>query len=62
LLRAGIVSERRAGREVRYAIEPDRLAAAAAAIAAAASRWDTRLRAIKKVAEAAHRESETRAP
>ena len=56
LLRAGIVTERRVGREVRYTVQPERLAEAAAAVAAAAARWDARLLAIKRIAEAAHGE------
>jgi hypothetical protein len=54
--RAGLVAARRQGREVRYAVDADRLAAAAAAMARAAARWDRRLAAIKRVAEAIQRE------
>ena len=56
LLEAGVVSQRRDGREVRYTVRPDRLEAAARAMAAAAARWDARLQAIKLLAEAEHRE------
>jgi DNA-binding transcriptional ArsR family regulator len=52
LLEAGVVSQRRDGREVRYTVRPDRLEAAARAMAAAAARWDARLQAIKRLAEA----------
>ena len=55
LLEAGVVSQRRDGREVHYMVRPDRLQAAARAMAAAAARWDARLQAIKQLAEAEHR-------
>jgi len=58
LLRAGMVEERRVGREVRYTVQLERLGDAAAAIAAAAARWDTRLLAIKRIAEAAHQQQQ----
>jgi DNA-binding transcriptional ArsR family regulator len=48
---AGLVDARREGREVRYTVRPDRLDAAAQALSAAASRWDRRLAAIKRLAE-----------
>jgi ArsR family transcriptional regulator, cadmium/lead-responsive transcriptional repressor len=51
LLEAGVVSQRREGREVRYAVAPERLEAAAAEMAAAAAQWSRRLRAIKRIAE-----------
>jgi DNA-binding transcriptional ArsR family regulator len=51
LVEAGLVDARRQGREVRYTVRPDRLAAAAQALNAAASRWDRRLAAIKRLAE-----------
>jgi DNA-binding transcriptional ArsR family regulator len=50
--RAGLVEGRRQGREVRYAVRPDRLDAAARSMAQIAARWDTRLAAIKRIAEA----------
>jgi DNA-binding transcriptional ArsR family regulator len=50
--RAGLVTRRRAGREVRYRVEPARLAATAQQIAAVAAAWDTRLAALKALAEA----------
>jgi DNA-binding transcriptional ArsR family regulator len=52
LARAGLVEARRQGREVRYTIRTERLDAAAQAMAAAAARWDSRLEAIKRLAEA----------
>ena len=49
--RAGLVSARRAGREVRYTVVPQRLGAAAADLSALARAWDQRLSAIKRLAE-----------
>ena len=51
--RAGLVQGRRAGREVRYAVRPERLGVAARSMAQVAAEWDTRLAAIKRIAEAA---------
>jgi len=51
LARVGLVEARRHGREVRYTIRAERLDAAARAMADAASRWDKRLHAIKRLAE-----------
>ena len=53
--RAGLVDARREGREVRYAVRPQRLDAAARSVASVAAEWDTRLVAIKRIAEAAAR-------
>jgi DNA-binding transcriptional ArsR family regulator len=50
--RAGLVTRRRAGREVRFRVEPARLDATARQIAALAAAWDTRLTALKALAEA----------
>jgi len=50
--RAGLVSHRRAGREVRYRVEPARLDATARRIADLAAAWDRRLGALKALAEA----------
>lgn len=50
---AGLVSGRRVGREVRYAVRPEALVATARWMAALATDWDRRLAAIKRVAEAA---------
>jgi DNA-binding transcriptional ArsR family regulator len=49
--RAGLVTHRRAGREVRYRVEPARLDETARQIAALAAAWDTRLAALKAMAE-----------
>ena len=51
--RAGLVEGRRRGREVRYAVRPERLDVAARSMAQVAAEWDTRLTAIKRIAEAA---------
>ncbi|MBG0564751.1 ArsR/SmtB family transcription factor [Actinoplanes aureus] len=53
LERAGLVTGRRAGREMRYTVRTERLDQTARWIADAASRWDTRLAAIKDLAEQA---------
>jgi DNA-binding transcriptional ArsR family regulator len=53
--RAGLVEARRRGREVRYAVRPQRLDAAARSMASVAAAWDKRLGAIKRIAEAAAR-------
>ena len=52
--RVGLVAGRRQGREVRYAVDPVRLADAARAMNAVAARWDRRLARIKAIAEAVH--------
>ena len=69
LARAGLVEARRHGREIRYTVDPERLGAAAqamaraaAAMAAAAARWDRRLSAIKRLAEAQAATSATQPP
>jgi DNA-binding transcriptional ArsR family regulator len=49
--RAGLVTHQRAGREVRYRVEPARLEATARQIAAVAAAWDRRLAALKALAE-----------
>jgi DNA-binding transcriptional ArsR family regulator len=54
--RAGLVQARRQGREVRYAIRPQRLVAAMRSMAQVAAEWDARLSAIKRIAEAVARE------
>jgi ArsR family transcriptional regulator, cadmium/lead-responsive transcriptional repressor len=51
--RAGLVEGRREGREMRYSIRPQRLAAATRSLAQVAAEWDERLAAIKRIAEAA---------
>jgi DNA-binding transcriptional ArsR family regulator len=56
--RAGLVEGRRQGREVRYAVRPQRLDVAARSMARVAAEWDARLAAIKRIAEAAARTRE----
>ena len=51
LERDGLVTAQRSGREVRYAVREERLDQGRAALARTAARWDTRLAAIKKMAE-----------
>jgi DNA-binding transcriptional ArsR family regulator len=57
---AGLVSGSRVGREVRYAVRPAALNATAQWMAALASDWDRRLANIKRIAEAAERDSRKR--
>jgi DNA-binding transcriptional ArsR family regulator len=56
LNRAGLVQGRRNGREVRYAIRPQRLGAATRSMTLLAADWDARLSTIKRIAETAARE------
>ena len=56
--RVGLVEGRRLGRDVRYAIRPQRLDAATRAMAQVAADWDARLAAIKRIAESVAREEE----
>jgi DNA-binding transcriptional ArsR family regulator len=49
--RAGLVESRRAGREVRFAVRPERLQATASWLNRLAAEWDTRLARIKQMAE-----------
>ena len=58
LERDGLVTARRSGREVRYAVREERLDEARGALARIAARWDTRLTAIKKMAEEASKSRE----
>ena len=60
LERAGLVDSRRVGREVRYAVRPERLDAASAWLAQVAAEWDERLGAIKRLAEASASERQTK--
>jgi ArsR family transcriptional regulator, cadmium/lead-responsive transcriptional repressor len=62
LERAGLISRRKHGPEVLYQVEAERLDQAARAMAELAARWDQRLGAIKRLAEAAHAENKTRNP
>jgi DNA-binding transcriptional ArsR family regulator len=62
LHRAGLVTGRREGREVRYAVVPDRLDDAARWLAARAAAWDARLTRIKQLAESDSVAPDQRAP
>ena len=53
LERDGLVKAHRSGREVRYGVRQKRLDQAGTALVRTAARWDTRLTAIKKLAEEA---------
>lgn len=55
---AGLVSRRKQGRDVLYRVETARLDEATRALSDLASRWDRRLDSIKRLAEAAHAETE----
>jgi DNA-binding transcriptional ArsR family regulator len=57
---AGLVTRRRDGREVLFRVEPARLDDATRALTQVAGEWDRRLATIKRIAEAAHRESKRR--
>ncbi|MGH2562425.1 MAG: ArsR/SmtB family transcription factor [Thermomicrobiales bacterium] len=50
--RAGLVAGYRQGREVRYAVRPERLSDTARRMARIAADWDVRLATIKRLAEA----------
>ena len=52
LERAGLVRPEPSGREVRYGVEPEQFARAAAQLAEVGRAWDGRLRRIKAIAEA----------
>jgi len=54
--RAGLVKGRRLGREVRYAVRPERLDEAAEAMTRVAATWDRRLTAIKRLSESVQAE------
>jgi DNA-binding transcriptional ArsR family regulator len=56
LARAGLVDSRKVGREVRYAVRPERLDTATEWLARVAAEWDDRLGAIKRLAESSARE------
>jgi DNA-binding transcriptional ArsR family regulator len=49
--RAGLVEGRRTGREMRWSVRPQRLDETARWMASVAFEWDTRLAAIKRMAE-----------
>jgi DNA-binding transcriptional ArsR family regulator len=57
---AGLVGRRKQGREVLFRVEADRLDEATRAMNEVARRWDRRLVAIKRLAEAAHAASQPR--
>ncbi|MEJ8660826.1 MULTISPECIES: metalloregulator ArsR/SmtB family transcription factor [Streptomyces] len=59
---AGLVSGGRVGREVRYAVRPAALDTTARWMASLAADWDRRLANIKRVAEAAERDSSSTRP
>lgn len=55
LEQAGLVTRQREGREVLFRVDADRLDEAQSAMSHLASEWDRRLLAIKRLAEASHR-------
>jgi ArsR family transcriptional regulator, cadmium/lead-responsive transcriptional repressor len=57
--RVGLVAGRRRGREVRYAVRPERLDDAADSMARVAAQWDRRLAGIKRLAESVQAEART---
>ena len=57
LERAELVQSRRVGRETRVAVREQRLAEARRHMLQVATRWDERLSAIKRIAEAMHQGS-----
>jgi DNA-binding transcriptional ArsR family regulator len=57
LERADLVRARRAGRETRFSLRDERLSQARGEMLRVASRWDERLAAIKRIAEAVHEAS-----
>jgi DNA-binding transcriptional ArsR family regulator len=62
LKRAGLVNERKTGKEVRFSLSPEGLGAAADELARAATLWDERLQRIKHIAETLHQEARTDIP
>jgi DNA-binding transcriptional ArsR family regulator len=56
--RVGLVAGRRHGREVRYAVQPERLDDAAEAMARVAAQWDRRLARIKRLSESVQANAE----
>lgn len=60
LEQAGLISRRKQGREVLYRVEADRLDEATRAMAELANQWDRRLDTIKRLAEAAHKQTQER--
>jgi DNA-binding transcriptional ArsR family regulator len=58
LEQAGLISRRKLGREVLYQVEVGRLDQATRAMTDLAAQWDRRLGSIKRLAEAAHAETQ----
>ena len=56
--RVGLVRVTPSGREMRYRVDDEQLARAAAQLADVGSTWDARLRRIKRIAEAIQRTKE----
>ena len=56
LHRVGLVHATPSGREIRYEVDEEQFACAAAQLAAVGSAWDARLRRIKRIAEAIERQ------
>jgi DNA-binding transcriptional ArsR family regulator len=56
--RVGLVESRRRGREVLYAVRPERLDAATRWMAQVAAEWDDRLNALKRLAETTQRKGD----
>lgn len=56
LKRAGLVNERKTGKEVRFCVSPEGLRVAAQELSRAATLWDERLQRIKLLAETLHQE------
>src|SRR5664279_766361 len=62
LERVDLVASRRVGRERRYTVRPDALTATARYLMLVATRWNSRLAAIKRLAEAPSSSSPPRHP
>ena len=60
--RVGLVHGATSGREVRYGVDEAQLARAVAQLAEVGSTWDTRLRRIKRIAEAIQRAQNASTP
>jgi DNA-binding transcriptional ArsR family regulator len=58
---AGLIRRHKQGREVRYQVDAGRLDEATQDMARLAQDWDRRLGAIKRLAEAAHRQEQLEA-
>src|SRR5688572_10019144 len=55
---AGLIDRRKQGREVLFRVDADRLDQATRVLAEVARQWDRRLDTIKRLAEAAHAETQ----